>query len=97
LFDCPVPCRGRSAGKCAPGSCKAAQLPLPSNSYTITMGPRPKRGAAKAAAEEESKKAKSGLAVGDQLPDFELQNDEEQTMSSADLVRPRDQSFASPR
>jgi hypothetical protein len=61
------------------------------------MGPRAKRGAAKAAAEAESKKAKSGLAVGDQLPDFELENDEEQTVSATDLVRPRDQTFASPR
>jgi hypothetical protein len=61
------------------------------------MGPRAKRGAAKAAAEEESKKAKSGLAVGDKLPEFELQNDEEQTVSSADLVRLWDQTLASPR
>ena len=61
-----------------------------------TMG-RPKR-AAPAAAEKAiqgeepatskgNKKAKSGLAVGDELPSFELQTDTEATLSSADMVR----------
>lgn len=55
------------------------------------MGPRAKRGAKAEAAEEkpQDKKAKSGLAVGDDLPPFELETDEDNTVASADLVRPR--------
>ena len=49
---------------------------------------RPKRGAAaKSEASEDTKKAKGGLAVGDNLPEFELETDTEQTVSSADMVR----------
>lgn len=56
---------------------------------------RPKRAAAAKAEEKAAaaaspakaaKKAKGGLAVGDDLPEFELQTDEEQTLASADLV-----------
>lgn len=51
---------------------------------------RPKRAAAaKAEAQAKpspSKKAKGGLAVGDQLPGFELETDEEKTLSSVDMV-----------
>lgn len=58
---------------------------------------RPKRAAAAAAekaikgddaaSDKASKKSKSGLAVGDELPSFELQTDTEATLSSADMVR----------
>lgn len=53
---------------------------------------RPKRAAAAkaeekvAAASPQPKKAKGGLAVGDQLPAFELQTDEDQTLASDDMV-----------
>lgn len=49
---------------------------------------RPKRAtAAKNESQEDTKKVKGGLAVGDQLPEFELETDEEKTVSSADMVR----------
>lgn len=42
---------------------------------------------ADAAADKASKKSKTGLAVGDELPSFEVETDSEATLSSADLVR----------
>lgn len=55
---------------------------------------RPKRGAAAAAEKamkgedaNANKKSKAGLAVGDDLPSFQLETDSEATVSSADLVR----------
>lgn len=60
---------------------------------------RPKRAAAAAAEKaikgdepaptKGSKKVKSGLAVGDDLPSFELQTDTEATLSSTEMVRAR--------
>jgi hypothetical protein len=54
---------------------------------------RPKRAAAaKAEAQAKpspQKKAKGGLAVGDQLPEFELETDEERALSSVDMVSPQ--------
>jgi hypothetical protein len=49
---------------------------------------RPKRAAAAKAEAKPSpqKKAKGGLAVGDQLPEFEMQTDEEKVLSSVDMV-----------
>lgn len=41
-----------------------------------------KRGGADAAAEAETKKAKGGLAVGDDLPEFEVETDEGETVKS---------------
>lgn len=66
---------------------------------------RPKRAAAAKAEEKvaaaspqpKAKKAKGGLAVGDQLPEFEVQTDEEQTLSSTDLVGGRDREGNSSR
>jgi hypothetical protein len=54
-----------------------------------TMSGRAKRSTAqkKDDAPADSKKVKAGLAKGDDLPEFELQNDEEVTVASMDLVR----------
>jgi len=53
------------------------------------MSGRAKRSTAqkKDDAPADSKKVKAGLAKGDDLPEFELQNDEEVTVASMDLVR----------
>eukprot|EP00775_Hariotina_reticulata_P013659 gene13659-13781_t len=53
------------------------------------MSGRAKRSTAhkKVDAPAETKKVKAGLAKGDDLPEFELQNDEEVTVSSEDLVK----------
>lgn len=64
--------------------------PSPPEPVSSTMA-RPKRAAAakaQASSQEASpqKKAKGGLAVGDQLPEFELETDEQQTVSSVDMV-----------
>jgi hypothetical protein len=48
---------------------------------------RPKRAAAaKNEKPPPAKQAKGGLAVGDNLPEFELETDEQQTVASQDLV-----------
>lgn len=48
---------------------------------------RPKRAAAaKAEASSPKKQAKGGLAVGDDIPDFELETDEEQMLKSSDMA-----------
>lgn len=48
---------------------------------------RPKRAAAaKAEKPPAAKQAKGGLAVGDNLPEFELETDEQKTVASQDLV-----------
>jgi hypothetical protein len=49
---------------------------------------RPKRAETDArSAPASTKKAKGGLAVGDQLPEFTLETDEGNQLSSAQLVR----------
>lgn len=65
-------------------------IPHPITPCTLgsaTMG-RPKRAAAAKAAEKPpaAKQAKGGLAVGDNLPEFELETDEQKTVASQDLV-----------
>jgi hypothetical protein len=48
---------------------------------------RPKRAAAaKAEAASPKKQAKGGLAVGDTIPDFELETDGEQMLKSSDMA-----------
>lgn len=93
---CHTPWQKKCAQLCGLRARPTQPVPSPQHHpYTsppyIKMG-RPKRAAAaKAEASRDEKKnakqQKTGLAVGDLLPEFELVNDAEESVKSADLVR----------